>query len=497
MSATTAAARAAARTARVASRAVSRAAGSAGNRTVESTANRTANRSANRPGLGGDTVSSTGGLTNARTRIVGDRTGPLADGLVAAVRLGRNAWVVVAAVGARIGAVVTALGWFLVVALPVVFAFGYAFAWTELIIAGWAMLVLLGLASLYLIGNTALEIELRMPAPRVVVGQRAVGEIAVRNPRQTRIPGALVGIPVGSGLADVAVPSLRQQGTSVHQFGIPTGSRGVIRIGPVRSIRADPIGLVRRERVWTEVTQVFVHPRTIGIPSMSTGLVHDLEGNATRDLSASDMSFHALREYQSGDERRSIHWKSTAKTGRYMVRQFEETRRSHLLVALSVAEADYASEDEFEMAVSVAGSLGARAIRDTRDVSVVVGETTPEFARRKVFATKSLSTLTRTRLLDDLSGVDLAPSSLGIVDVARVTAEVVFGVSVAFLVCGSTVGTSQLRAASLAFPSGVEVVAICCDPDLVPGARRMAGLTVFTIGELEDLKKSLVRSAAA
>jgi hypothetical protein len=43
----------------------------------------------------------------------------------------------------------------------------------------------------------------------------------------------------------------------------------------------------------------------------------------------------------------------------------------------------------------------------------------------------------------------------------------------------------------------VEVVAIVCDPEIVPGLRRVPGLSVLTIGYLADLQKSLARSAAA
>jgi hypothetical protein len=180
-----------------------------------------------------------------------------------------------------------------------------------------------------------------------------------------------------------------------------------------------------------------------------------------------------------------------------MVRQFEETRRSHLIIALSLASADYANGDEFELAVSVAGSLGVRAIRDAREVSVVVGDKTPDFAKHKVFAVSQLSTLTRSRLLDDLSLIERDESALDVRDVARVVSEQVSGISVAFLVCGSTATPTQLRAASAVFPADVEVVAIVCDPEIVPGYRRVPGLSVLTIGYLEDLQKSLARSAAA
>jgi uncharacterized protein (DUF58 family) len=349
----------------------------------------------------------------------------------------------------------------------------------------------------YLVGRSAFEIALTVPHSRVVVGERATGVIAVTNPTRRRLLGTKIEIPVGPGLAELALPSLTRGTRFQHEFVVPTVRRGVLSIGPVRTVRADPVGLVRRELVWTDSAELFIHPRTIGIPSTSTGFIRDLEGNPTRDLSSSDVSFHAIREYMPGDERRNIHWKSTAKTGRYMVRQFEETRRSHLVIALSLSTADYATQDEFEMAVSVAGSLGARAIRDARTISVVVSERTPEFAKQKVLAVRHLNTLTRTRLLDDLATVEHAASSIGIRDVARATSEEISGISVAFLVCGSLTTITELRAASTKFPVDVEVVAVVCDPQTVPGLRRIAGLSVLTIGYLEDLQKSLARSAAA
>lgn len=440
---------------------------------------------------------STEGLTNARTRIVGNRTGFLADSVVAVVRATKGIRALASGWWAKVSAVVTPLGWSLAVFVPLAFAFGYAFAWLELVAVAWAVLVLVVMAAMYLIGKGSFLVTLRVPHNRVVVGEAATGVISVSNPTRRRLPGVKVEIPVGDGLAELALSSLAHGTVAQHEFTIPTPRRGVLSVGPVRTVRADPIGLVRRELYWTDATELFVHPRTIGIPSTSTGFIRDLEGSPTRDLSSSDVAFHALREYQPGDERRNIHWKSTAKTGTYMVRQFEETRRSHLVIALSLASADYANDEEFELAVSVAGSLGTRAIRDARSVSVVASELTPEFAKRKVFAVRPLSTVTRSRLLDDLAVVDRAESALAIVDLARVASDQVSNISVAFLVCGSIPTPAQLRGASTKFPLGVEVVAIVCDPDAVPGLRRVVGLSVLTIGFLQDLRKALARSAAA
>ena len=427
---------------------------------------------------------------------MGNREGFLADAVIAVVRFSRIAGSRLEAGWARAAAVVTPLGWVVLIASPVSLAAGYRFGWPELIAVGYAGTVLVVIAAVYLIGRNSFTLQLTIPHHRVVVGEAATGVVAVTNPTRRRILGVKVEVPVAGGLVELALPSVARGATFSHEFTVPTQHRGVYQIGPIRTVRADPIGLVRRELIWTDVAELVVHPRTIPIPSASTGLIRDLEGNPTRDLTSSDVSFHALREYAAGDERRYIHWKSTAKTGTYMVRQFEETRRSHLVVALSIATADYANEAEFELAVSVAGSLGVRAIRDVRNLSVVTSAQTPEFAKRKTLAVRALSTLTRARLLDDLAVVQLSESTIAIGDVARVTSEQVTGISVAFLVCGSLPTPGQLRSASTQFSAGVEVVAVVCDPETVPGLRQVAGLSVLTIGYLEDLQKSLARAAA-
>jgi uncharacterized protein (DUF58 family) len=435
-------------------------------------------------------------LTNVRARIVGERDGFLADAIVWVVRMSATAGRAIATVARRVGAVVTALGWSLLALTVLALTVGYVWSWIEAVVTGWTALVLLVVGSGYLIGRTAYDVGLSLPANRVVVGDRAPGEVSIRNPLRRRLAGVRVEVPVGHGLAEFAAPSLAAGEEHSDVFVVPTSRRGIVPIGPVRTVRADPIGLLRREVVWAESLDLFVHPRTIAIPSMSTGFVRDLEGSPTRDLTASDIAFHALREYVPGDERRYIHWKSTAKTGSYMVRQFEETRRSHLLVALSLSAADYATEEEFELAVSVTGSLGVRAMLDSRTVSVVASAETPDFAKRMVFSARRLSTVNRGRLLDDLAGVETADAALRLTELARVASDDSAGVSIAFLVSGSTPTASQLRAAAAHFPLGVDVVAIVCDEGAIPSLRRVSDLSVLTIGYLDDLQHSLAKRLA-
>jgi hypothetical protein len=87
--------------------------------------------------------------------------------------------------------------------------------------------------------------------------------------------------------------------------------------------------------------------------------------------------------------------------------------------------------------------------------------------------------------------VESAEAALRLPELAHVAAESAAGISIAFLVCGSTVTATELRAASAKFPVGVDVIAVVCDPFALPAMRRVAELTVLTVGFLEDLQKSL------
>jgi uncharacterized protein (DUF58 family) len=170
----------------------------------------------------------------------------------------------------------------------------------------------------------------------------------------------------------------------------------------------------------------------------------------------------------------------TERTGQLMVRQFEETRRSHLAVILSTRAQDYAGHDEFELAVSACGSLGLQAIREDRRLSVLVNG-------------GSLRGDHHTRLLDDLSRVEPHETKTTLVDVARLASAIVKDVSVIALIVGSTVTPVALRAASARLPLGVRVVAIQCSPGASVSRNSIVVLVVLTIGELADLPGALRR----
>ena len=73
-------------------------------------------------------ATTTEGITNERTRIVGNRTGFLADAVIAVVRLFRAVSQVLAGWIRRAAAVVTPLGGVMLIVVPVALGFGYGFS---------------------------------------------------------------------------------------------------------------------------------------------------------------------------------------------------------------------------------------------------------------------------------------------------------------------------------------------------------------------------------
>ena len=104
------------------------------------------------------------------------------------------------------------------------------------------------------------------------------------------------------------------------------------------------------------------------------GVIRDQEGIPSDEISMSDLAFHALREYVPGDELRHVHWRSSAKANKLQIRQYHDTRRSHLTVVVDDDSGSYGDPEDFETAVSVAASVAARADRDGLDLSMLCGE---------------------------------------------------------------------------------------------------------------------------
>lgn len=381
----------------------------------------------------------------------------------------------------------TRAGW-AVAALALIAALvGWRAGWAELAVPGTAAGAMIIVALLLTIGSSTYRVRVQLPQRRVPVGGRATGAVSVTNASRYRLLPAYVMLPVGSGVAQFRLPSLASGETFEEIFVIPTNRRAVLQVGPVRSMRGDPIGLVRRELSWSEPQELFVHPETVQLSGPAAGVLRDLEGRATSVISDSDMSFHALRDYVAGDDRRHVHWKTSARVGTLMVRQFEETRQTRTAVALATRRSQYRSAGEFELAVSVAASLAIATIRQQREIAVLAGNA----ITRPGAPAGMLTVATPPRFLDDCSRLVTSDDGPGSADLVPWVQRRVPDASTVFFVVGAGQDMAQLRADFARVPAGVSAVVITCALHQAPEFKRVGTVSFVSVGDLAQLAPSL------
>ncbi|MEZ7679223.1 DUF58 domain-containing protein [Pauljensenia sp. 27098_8_107] len=406
-------------------------------------------------------------------------------------RLVRHAW---RALSARVQALpgyggvarwlgaLTPVGWAVIAAMLAGTVAALAFGWLEGFIVAVMGLVALVVAVASVASPSPLSVSLRMKNDRIVAGQVAVGRVRVVNESGRRSGSTLVEVTIGRGSGEFLVPPISGNGTWNESFSVMTKRRGVINVGPARTVRMDGLGLLRRVRSWDDPILVHVHPPTVRFSFDATGMQMDVEGVASEKLTSSDVSFHALRDYEPGDDRRAVHWPSTARFGRLIVRQFEETHRSHHMVLLDT-RVDAWDRRSFETAVSVAASLALAGSGEARTVSM---HTADEW----------IPTGSPMAMLDALSEMETSTRS----EFAGIVRRCIMergGISVLSIVVGA--GVDDEEAARLANIAPVDVIVSVIR--VVPGrARRRRKITrgvIIDCPSLEDLPMLVSRGVNA
>ncbi len=373
---------------------------------------------------------------------------------------------------------VTMLGWTVFGLAVLAWIVAAWLNWDEFfIIAAVGLLVWL-VALTFAVGRLNLEAAIEVSPARVVAGERAAGELTVTNRRRRSVFGLRLELPVGKAVAPFDISRLKGNDSTDELFVVPTERRAVIPCGPLTSVQGDPLGLVRRTQLWTDVQEIFVHPKTVALSTMSAGLLRDLEGQTTNALTSNDIAFHTLREYTRGDDLRHVHWKTSARIGNLMVRQYNDTRRSHVAVLLSVNPDDYRDDDELELSISCGASVALQALRDGQTVSVVAGG-------HEIYATNPV------KMLDQFSAIEPTAGEGGLASALQLGRRIAPEASVAVIGVGSRVDIPTVRGA--VSRAGLDMTSVVLQPDesATSGYVRVGTTTFVTVPSLDALRPSM------
>ncbi|MET0909464.1 MAG: DUF58 domain-containing protein [Ilumatobacteraceae bacterium] len=233
---------------------------------------------------------------------------------------------------------------------------GWQLGWIELMVTAAGCLAALLIAVGFVVGRLAIDIERDVDPERVMVGEPAGALLTARNPGRRPTRSIVVDEHIAEDILPVTVPTLAPGSEHRTFYQLPTDRRARVTIGPAEVVRADPLGLLRRRVGHAPATELWVHPRWSLVDALPSGFAKDLEGPTSDASPAGDIAFHALRPYQLGDDRRHIHWMSTARSGTLMVRHYVDNRRPTLAVLLDETRAAY-DDAQFEVAVEIVTSL--------------------------------------------------------------------------------------------------------------------------------------------
>jgi uncharacterized protein (DUF58 family) len=99
--------------------------------------------------------------------------------------------------------------------------------------------------------------------------------------------------------------------------------RGLYSLGGITVRQRDPLGLLATEFEFDAESEVAVYPEIYELDRLR--VINSLAGGSRN---AAGQAFDWLREYQSGDPLRRVHWKSTAKHGELLVADSELDRQT-------------------------------------------------------------------------------------------------------------------------------------------------------------------------
>jgi uncharacterized protein (DUF58 family) len=165
-----------------------------------------------------------------------------------------------------------------------------------------------------------------------------------------------------AGGARFAVNGVEPAGSRTVAYQIRPPRRGRYEIGPLHVSFVDPFGLARQEAEGAASASFLVHPgvETLSIPR-TLGERRSVASSAIRQPTGSrGEDFFTMREYVEGDDLRRIHWPSTAKRGKPMIRQEEtpwQTRATVIFDDRAAAHEGYGDSSSFERTVDASAAL--------------------------------------------------------------------------------------------------------------------------------------------
>ena len=222
------------------------------------------------------------------------------------------------------------------------------------------LLVLFGMMASPLVLNwrlvraTLARLEVRRKLPKSVsAGDLLVVELEAVNPRPRLASWAIAaedciqreghGDSTAPIVGSVLFPHVPAGHSRKESYRGRLTQRGRYRFGPLRVSTRFPFGLVRTTTTLDQPQTLLVYPRLGRLTRRWQRLHRSADMGAShvqRRQGLLEGDFYGLRDWRSGDSRRWIHWRTSARRQTPAVRQFEQRRNQDLALIVELWQPD-------------------------------------------------------------------------------------------------------------------------------------------------------------
>ncbi|MDR7423251.1 MAG: DUF58 domain-containing protein [Armatimonadota bacterium] len=227
------------------------------------------------------------------------------------------------------------------------------------------------LVSCALVGLATAAWPLRGLAARRHVPERGVeGEpLAIAVELTARRTGRFLVVEDGwpGARARALVPYVAARAPVVVTVTVLPARRGRYPVGPIEVVCRGMLGLFSMRRRFHAADGVAVWPATRPVPAaVAEQLLPVLEGRAGGRRTRQAEDIYGVRDYQPGDQLARIHWRSTARRGALVVREYERPEGPAAAIVLDLDRTQ--APARLDAAVRAAASIFRLAVQRGADV---------------------------------------------------------------------------------------------------------------------------------
>jgi len=319
----------------------------------------------------------------------------------------------------------------------------------------WARLQLQGLEVTVERTNERLQVGQELDARVRLKSRSLLTKLWLELEDRTDMPG-------DPARAVVTIPAKSKKNWKVQ---IRCERRGAYTVGPVRVTTGDPFGLFRFSRDYGDQQPLLVLPKPEELPYFwSPSAQLPGEGPVRKRTHYVTPNAATIREYYPGDSYNRIHWRSTARLGRLIVKTFEMDPTSNIWVALDMhgeSQAGSGNESTEEYGVRIATSLADHFLKAERMLGLIV------HGAEKVILDPARGSKQYGRILEELAMAEAG----GNVPLAGLLEEEgrAFGRNTTLIVVTPSVDDEWLTAMQEIMHHGTRIVVVYVDPQSFGG----------------------------